>query len=1384
MNFLRKFLSHPRTQLTRRIVRRTLAIASVILAVAFVTTLTMDLGPLLRERAERAGSNYLKRSMHIGSLGVRLWNGAYVVDDFVIDGLTPQSRPWLTAKRIMVYMPWRTLLNRQIVFDSIVMSDWNMYVEQLADGTHSFPNFPRTSGGERRWTTTLKYVRAERGEFTYEDRGTPWSVITRNLDVTVAKPNSEYRGSARFSNGLVSIQDYVPFRADMNTTFKIDKGRVLFDAIHLTTDGTKSELKGDVDLSHWPEQMYSVKSTIDLPRMRQLFFAKDKFELGGTADFEGYFHLFKGEVGPDGKTASGRELKGNFRTGTMMVNDYRFDDVAGYVRWIPRALEVHDATARLYGGRANFEYSMAPLGVRGTKPSNTFDADYAGVELTVLSDFFGLRGLRLAGRATGHNLLRWPSGQFARRDWTGEVRVDPPAGTTLMTRQMPVEELRTRSPRNQRPGEFSSHLPKGPVPIGGTLTYSLGPLWIDIGPSKIATPTTYIEVGGRTAYGDDSRMPFHVSSSDWQDSDRLFAGLLTAFGNETKAIPVDGYGTFDGVMLGAFRRPRIEGTFDGHDIRAFDTTWGSVAGEAVIENSYADVTNIVVTQPDTGSTMNVAGRFSLGYPRRDGGEQINARIQIKDRPIADLKHAFDIEDYDVDGTFSGDFQVTGEYERPFGSGTMQITNGVAYGEKFDLATADTSLEGDGVRLANIVMKKGAGSGIGSASITWQGTYSFNFDASNIAIETLTVMEGSTLPLSGMINFKATGNSTFDHPRYSVHGTISDFFIADEGIGDVIGDLSVDNDLLTVGQVNAASARLVVSGDGTIRLNDTRDTNLRFTVTDTSLDPYIRAFEPRLSPYTTAIASGTVHVQGELANIDNVLVDVNVDRFDVRLFDFPVRNPDDPKRPGYRIPIRLALDRHSVRIVDMRLAGVDTTLSIGGNVDLHNETIAMRFDGEANLQILEGFTRNVRSTGRAKVGASLQGAMRDPVLNGEMAVAGGRIRHFGLPHALDDINGVITFDSRGVNLDGLSAEIGRGPVTFGGTIGIENYGVGPVEVTVAGEDMHLRYPQSSDAWLTATVDAMLGLRGTAEAMTLSGDVMVHDALYSKNFTAGGNLFDFSQPAAAVTSSSSFVTTTLPLSYDVQITAPSTVRIQNSLIQRGTQARVDVRLRGTYARPVLLGNVDIERGDVIFEGRRYQIRRASIQFNNSIQPFFDLEAGTRIRVPGETYNVTVTSSGFDPVNAIRFSSDPELGDYELLALVFGDVAPGGNVEFRQYAGVTPQEQLLRERIGRALTAPVSSEISRAFQQALDVEAVQLTASIFDPNVQSARLDPAARVTILKRVNNRVYLTYSRSLSSSTRDQVILLEFDQTDQLSWILSRNEDGTYAFDMRVRRTF
>ena len=119
------------------------------------------------------------------------------------------------------------------------------------------------------------------------------------------------------------------------------------------------------------------------------------------------------------------------------------------------------------------------------------------------------------------------------------------------------------------------------------------------------------------------------------------------------------------------------------------------------------------------------------------------------------------------------------------------------------------------------------------------------------------------------------------------------------------------------------------------------------------------------------------------------------------------------------------------------------------------------------------------------------------------------------------------------------------------------------------------------------------------------------------------------------------------------------------------------------------------------------------------------------------------------------------------------------------VFTKEQLLRERAARALTGALTTEIGRVAEQTFGVDTFQVTPMLIDPyNQSTGRLNPSARVTIGKRISERVYLTYSRSLSSSLNYQILLLEYDESDRLSWILSRNENETYSLEVRVRHTF
>src|SRR4029079_17169272 len=132
------------------------------------------------------------------------------------------------------------------------------------------------------------------------------------------------------------------------------------------------------------------------------------------------------------------------------------------------------------------------------------------------------------------------------------------------------------------------------------------------------------------------------------------------------------------------------------------------------------------------------------------------------------------------------------------------------------------------------------------------------------------------------------------------------------------------------------------------------------------------------------------------------------------------------------------------------------LSIGGTVSLHDETIALRASGDANLGILQGFFPDVRGAGRAQLAAAVDGPLYTPAFSGSATITDGRIRHFSLPNALDVINGTVRFDSRGVRLRDMTAERGGGRIQFGGRIGLDGYLPGELNVTLRGDDMHLRY----------------------------------------------------------------------------------------------------------------------------------------------------------------------------------------------------------------------------------------------------------------------------------------------------------------------------------------
>ena len=303
-------------------------------------------------------------------------------------------------------------------------------------------------------------------------------------------------------------------------------------------------------------------------------------------------------------------------------------------------------------------------------------------------------------------------------------------------------------------------------------------------------------------------------------------------------------------------------------MRAFDVTWGDVEGDVVIENSYANVSRAVDHARRVAHRRRRARSRSAIRGATAARRSTRASGSIAGRwPIC--CDAFDIEDYPVDGLLSGDFHVYGPYTRPFGVRAdddrrrHRLRRAVRHGHRRacdSKATACGSTASRSTKGGGRDHRRGVRRLERHLLVQRRGPRPRGRDAR------LRDHAGPAAADRRCSTSRPSGSATFDEPRYDVRVGVHDLFFGEEGIGEVTGRLSVRDTVLTY-ELEAASPRLAVSGTGRIALDEAGDADMSFRVTDTSLDPYVRVFQPTLSPYTTAIASGTIRVVGELYNRD-------------------------------------------------------------------------------------------------------------------------------------------------------------------------------------------------------------------------------------------------------------------------------------------------------------------------------------------------------------------------------------------------------------------------------------------------------------------------------------------------------------------------------------
>ena len=120
MNVLTRF-RQVRHHWALHLTRRSVMIAAAILASVAVSTLTIDLGPAARKYAEEYGTKkgLRGRPVHIGRLSLKILSGHVIVENFSIEGLKPDDRPFFRAATLDVTLDWATLAHREVTIGTV-----------------------------------------------------------------------------------------------------------------------------------------------------------------------------------------------------------------------------------------------------------------------------------------------------------------------------------------------------------------------------------------------------------------------------------------------------------------------------------------------------------------------------------------------------------------------------------------------------------------------------------------------------------------------------------------------------------------------------------------------------------------------------------------------------------------------------------------------------------------------------------------------------------------------------------------------------------------------------------------------------------------------------------------------------------------------------------------------------------------------------------------------------------------------------------------------------------------------------------------------------------------------------------------------------------------
>jgi translocation and assembly module TamB len=1298
------------------------------------------------------------------------------VDGFTLHGTEPAGDPPLFhADSVAVGIKIVSILKQDVDIRYLDVKTPRVRLMIGPDGRSNLPEPKVKATASKPFMETLLNLAIGRfslqnGSFEVVSKSkTPFDAAGNNLQVAFKYDALGHAYPLALSVQPLNLHlgSYTPLPLGVNLSATLERNRVALGSVAITSGGSRLTLSGSIENLDAPHAAlnYSAMITVAeatkilrIPELQRGAMAVtgtldwkggDAFAVAGkvhgtgldytddTIRLRGFQAIGVLSAGPEGVDLKDLQLSGKYVTDLNAAQaDVRIVDVSlrGPV------LALHDVTLAAYGGTFQGQGRVLNL------DQYTIIGNIAGFEARPVVAMYSAPHLPWDARVSGGINVAGSFKRAAELRASAELTLVPAVeGAAVHGRLNPVYEA-----------------------AGHTLSLSH---------SSLTLPSSQVDFDGAIRPRPGGQLRVKLQTRDLDD-------LLPALGTTAAALPAKLTGTafFDGTVTGNLETPVIAGRVRVTGAEYKGENFDGFEADAEISADTFHVRNASASH----GPLRAQFQLDLGIHNWEAHDETTfvATATARNAPLAELAQLLDIPELPLTATTAGSAEITGTVGEPVVAGDFTLTAGKLQDEPFDRFTGHLTYNTRVIEITGGQLSAGAKRVSLKASYTHEPEIyrrgRIHFDGSTNAMPLNEIRELIAEYPSARGSLQATGSGDIDvapdsqgnasYRLTKVDGDITahNLQLTDLAFGDARLNIASEGPVARA-RFESSMANSQIHGSGEWRLDgDYRGTaTVDFSKVDLArLRNWIQPASAAQPDSFAGSAQGQLRIDGPLLQLKNLKAQLTIPDFHLG----PPAGSGLPEGAGTLQnsgPIVVSLAANAITIESARLVGRATSLTVAGKYQLRDKNpLDVRVNGNVDLAILHEVNPDFESSGQVITNANVRGSFDAPQVTGRMEFQKAAFGIVGVPNGISEATGVITFTKERANIQNFTGQTGGGQISLTGFAG---YGGGPMLFRLHGvvRKVRVRYPEG----VSTVADADLDFTGSSDRSTLSGSVTIVRTAFNPNSDFSSLLAKSAEPVQTSAARTGILG---GLNFDVQINTAPDIQFQSSLTQ-DVQMEANLRLKGTFSNPAVVGRITINQGVVSFFGTRYNVTQGSVSFFNPVRidPILDIDLETKAHGIDVTLNI---SGPFDKPN-LTPRSDPPLQFNEIVALLATGRTPTSDPTMLTQQSTAPQswQQMgASALLGQAIASPVAGRLQRFF----GVSQLRI-----DPTLPGVENNPQARLTLEQQITPEITFTYITNVTQSN-PQVVRVEWAFSKKWSVVALRDENGLFGLDFFYKRRF